>query len=222
MTSVSETAVQDYFNPIWQVHLARQLRLAWFYFDPLGTFAPLAGLLRLISCPTTISSHNHYYCSTTSLGPAARFGNFHPLVRFAPFGPCPVLGNLLRLLVIFVGRNTVPAVLRTLYFLPRFACTASCSLLAPRLLPCSHRAVVLACTVPRVRQLGLAIFLRSSVSLRLTPALRSSTSSNGSLSYSLEGIRYLQCSALAVSYLVCWHCVLLLACTTSASFLVSS
>ena len=49
--------------------------------------------------------------------------------------------------------------------------------------------MVLACTVPRVRQLGLAIFLRSSVSLRLTPALRSATSSNGSLSYSLEGIR---------------------------------
>jgi len=61
MTSVSETAVQTYFCPVQQVCLARQLRLAWFYFDPLGTFAPLAGLHRLISCLTTISSHNHYY-----------------------------------------------------------------------------------------------------------------------------------------------------------------
>ena len=143
MASASEIAVQNYFCPVRQVRLARQLRLAWFYFDPLGTFkfAPLAGLLRLISCPTTISSgrlHNHYYRSTTSLGPAAWFGNFPPLVRFAPLGPCPVtvLGNLLRLLVVFVGRNTVPAVLHTLSFLPRFACTVSCSLLAPRLLPC--------------------------------------------------------------------------------------
>ena len=63
MTSVSKTAVQTYFCPVQQVCLARQLRLAWFYFDPLGTFAPLAGLHRLISCPTTISSHNHYYSS---------------------------------------------------------------------------------------------------------------------------------------------------------------
>ena len=70
----------------------------------------LAGLLRLISCPTTVSSgrsHNHYYRSTTSLGPAAWFGNFLPLVRFAPLGPCPVLGNFFKqILVIFVGRNT--------------------------------------------------------------------------------------------------------------------
>jgi len=63
MTSVSETAVQTYFCLVQQVCLARQLCLAWFYFDPLGTFAPLAGLHRLISCPTTISSHNHYYRS---------------------------------------------------------------------------------------------------------------------------------------------------------------
>ena len=63
MTSVSETAVQNYFCPVQQVCLARQLRLAWFYFDPLGTFASLAGLHRLISCPTTISSNNHYYRS---------------------------------------------------------------------------------------------------------------------------------------------------------------
>jgi len=53
MTSVSETAVQNYFCPVRQVRLARQLRLAWFYFDPLGTFTPLAGLHRLISCPMT-------------------------------------------------------------------------------------------------------------------------------------------------------------------------
>jgi len=33
------------------------------YFDPRGTFAPLTGLHRLISCPMTISSHNHYYRS---------------------------------------------------------------------------------------------------------------------------------------------------------------
>ena len=51
MTSVSETAVQTYFCLFQQVCLARQLRLTWFYFDPLGTFAPLAGLHRLISCP---------------------------------------------------------------------------------------------------------------------------------------------------------------------------
>jgi len=138
MASDSEHAVKNYFCP---VRLARQLNLAWFYFNPLGTFALLAGLLRLISCPTTISSgrsYNHYYHSTTSLGPAAWFGNFPgpPLVKFAPLGPCPVLSNFLkRILVIFVGRNTVPAVLRTHSFLPRFACTASCSLLAPRLLP---------------------------------------------------------------------------------------
>ena len=60
ITSVSETAVQTYFCPVQQVCLAWQLRLAWFYFDPLGTFASLAGLHRLISCPTTISSHNHH------------------------------------------------------------------------------------------------------------------------------------------------------------------
>ena len=72
----------------------------------------------------------------SSLGLAARFGSFPPLVRFDPLGPCPVLCNLLRLLVIFVEENTVPAVLRTFSFLPRFACTASCSLLALRLLPC--------------------------------------------------------------------------------------
>jgi len=104
MTSVSETAIQNHFCLVWQVRLAWQLRLAWFYFDPFGTFAPLAGLHRLISCPTTISSHNHYY-----------------------------------------------------------------------------RSQVLS-----VRQIGLANFLRSFVSLRLTPALRSATSLNGSLSYSLE------------------------------------
>jgi len=63
MTSESDTAVQNYFCPVRQVHLTRQLRLAWVYFDPLGTFAPLAGLHRLISCPTTICSHNHYYRS---------------------------------------------------------------------------------------------------------------------------------------------------------------
>ena len=67
MTSVSETAVQTYFCLVQQVRLAQQLHLAWFYFDPLGTFAPLAGLHHLISCPTTISSHNHYYCSQVLL-----------------------------------------------------------------------------------------------------------------------------------------------------------
>jgi len=123
MTSTSETAVQNYLCPVWQVRLPRQLRLVWFYFDPLGTFAPLEGLFRLMSCPTTI-------------GPETWFGIFPLFVRFAPLGPCPVLSNFLKqLLVVFVGRNTVPAVLRTRSFLPRFACTASCSLLALRLLP---------------------------------------------------------------------------------------
>jgi len=51
------------FAQFGRFDLARQLRLAWFYFDPLGTLAPLAGLHRLISCPTTISSHNHYCLS---------------------------------------------------------------------------------------------------------------------------------------------------------------
>jgi len=117
MPSVSETAVQTYFCPVQQVCLARQLRLAWFYFDPLGTFVPLAGLHRLISCPTTISSHNHYYhlqvLSARQLSFAiflrslAWIGKFPLLIRFAPLDPCPALGNFFkRLLVIFVGRNT--------------------------------------------------------------------------------------------------------------------
>jgi len=72
----------------------------------------------------------------SSLDPAARFGNFPPLVRVAPLDPCPVLCNLLRLLVIFVAKNTLPAVLRTFSCLPRLACTVSFSLLALRLLAC--------------------------------------------------------------------------------------
>jgi hypothetical protein len=97
--------------------LARQLRLAWFYFDPLGTFASLAGLHRLISCPTTISSHNHYYRSQVLsarqlsfaifLRSLALIGKFPLLICFAPFDPCPALGNFFKqILVIFVGRNT--------------------------------------------------------------------------------------------------------------------
>jgi len=113
MTSVSKTAVQTYFCQVRQIRLARQLRLA----DPLGTFAPLAGLHRLISCPTTISSHNHYYrsqvLSARQLGLAiflcslTWIGRFPPLISFAPLDPCPALGNFFtRLFVIFVGRNT--------------------------------------------------------------------------------------------------------------------
>jgi len=87
MTSVSETAVQNYLCPVRQVRLARQRRLLWFYFDPLGTFAPLAGLHRLISCPTTISSHNHYYrsqvLSARQLG-LAIFLRVLGLLRLAP------------------------------------------------------------------------------------------------------------------------------------------
>jgi len=49
MASASETAVQSYFCPVRKVCLGRQLGLGWFYFDPLGTFASLARLLRLIS-----------------------------------------------------------------------------------------------------------------------------------------------------------------------------
>jgi len=115
MTSVSETAVQTYFCPVQQVCLARQLHLAWVYFDPLGTFAPLAGLHRLISCPTTISSHNHYYRSQVLSARQISFtiflrswiGKFPLLIRFAPLDPCPALGNFFKqILVIFVGRNT--------------------------------------------------------------------------------------------------------------------
>jgi len=121
MTSVSETTVQTYFCPVQQVCLARQLRLAWFYFDPLGTFTPLAraGSHRLISCPTIISSHNHCYRSQVLsarqlsfaifLRSLAWIGIFPLLIRFAPLDPCPgpALGNFFkRILVIFVGRNT--------------------------------------------------------------------------------------------------------------------
>jgi len=146
----------------------------------------------LISCPTIISSHNHYYCSQVlsarQLG-LAIFLRSLGLLRLA----LDVLCNLLRLLVIFVEKNTVPAVLRTFSFLPRFACTASCSgparsTSASLLAPCCGSRLY--CASPsRVRQLGLANFLHSLVLLCLTPALRSATSSNGSLSYSLEGIR---------------------------------
>jgi len=72
-------------------------------------------------------------------GNLAWLGNFAPLGDFqvALIGPCPALGSLLQqLLLIFFGMNTVPEVLLTLTFLPRFMCTASCSLLAPLLFPC--------------------------------------------------------------------------------------
>ena len=141
MTSVSETAVQTYFCPIQQVCLARQLRLAWFCFDPLGTFAPLAGLHRLISCPTTISSHNHYYCSQVlsarqlSFSLLAWIGKFPLLICFAPFDPCPAaLGNFFtRILVIFVGRNT--SAVATTRTATRNSDTPSAS---PRELPTRH------------------------------------------------------------------------------------
>jgi len=97
MTSVIEIAVHTYFCPVQQVCLARQVRLAWFYFDPLGTFAPLAGLHRLISCPTTISSNNHYYRSQVLsvrqlsfaifLRSLAWIGKFPLLICFAPLTP---------------------------------------------------------------------------------------------------------------------------------------
>ena len=82
MTSVSEIAVQTYFCPVQQVCLARQLRLVWFYFDPLGTFAPLAGLHRL----PDLLPDNYQFAQplrfASSLGPAAKFRNFPPLVSF--------------------------------------------------------------------------------------------------------------------------------------------
>jgi len=105
MTLVNETAVQTYFCPVQQVCLALQLRLVWFYWDPLGTFAPLAGLHRLISCPTTISLYNHYYRSQVLsarqlsfaifLRSLAWIGKFPLFIRFAPLDPCPALGNFL-------------------------------------------------------------------------------------------------------------------------------
>jgi len=160
MTSVSETAVQTYFCPVQQGHgcLARQLRLAWFHFDALGTFAPLVGLHGLISCLTTISLHNHYYSLQVLSARQLSFAIFLRLL------------GLLRLAPVL--------------------CSATCygslsySLKKIRYQHCGSR---LYCASPScVRQLGLANFLRSFVSLSLTPALRSATSSNGSLSYSLE------------------------------------
>jgi len=146
VASASEHAVQNYFCPVRQVRLARQLRLAWFYFDPLGTFAPLAGLLHLISCPTTISpgrSHNLYYHSTTSLGPAAWFDSFPPLVWFAPLGPCPVLSNFLKRLLVILSS------LEGIRYLQCSALAATVSyldLIVLRLAPCSHHVCFLGST----------------------------------------------------------------------------
>jgi len=144
MTSVSEIAVQTNFCPLQQVCLARQLRLPWFYFDPLGTFTPLGGLLRLISFPTTISSHNHYYRSQVLSARQLSFaiflrsftwiGKFPLLICFAPFDPCFALGNFFtRILVIFVGRNT--SVVTTTHTATRNSDTPPAS---PRELPTSH------------------------------------------------------------------------------------
>ena len=177
------------FAQFGRFDLARQLRLAWFYFDPLGTLAPLAGLHRLISCPTTISSHNHYclslVLSARQLG-LVIFLRSLGLIRLAPvLCSATCYGSLSYSLE---KKNTVPAVLRTFSFLHRIACTAARPTSASLLAPCCGSRLY--CASPsRVRQLGLAHFLCSLVSLRLTPALRSATSSNGSLSYSLEGIR---------------------------------
>ena len=66
---------------------------------PAGRFAPLDLL------PTDYQFAQPLLPLASSLGPAARFGNFPPLVWFAPLGPCPVLCNLLRLLVIFVEKK---------------------------------------------------------------------------------------------------------------------
>ena len=132
MTSVSKTAVQTYFCQVRQIRLARQLRLA----DPLGTFAPLAGLHRLISCPTTISSHNHYYSSQVLSARQLRFAIFLRSLGLLRLTPVLCSATCYGCLSYSLKKNTVPAVLRTFSFLPRFACTASGSLLALRLLPC--------------------------------------------------------------------------------------
>ena len=79
------------------------------------------------------SCGSRLYCASRT---AAWLGNFPPLISFAPLDPCPALVNFLkRLLVIFVGRNTVPAVLRTRSFL--------FGLLALRLAPCLHHVCFL-------------------------------------------------------------------------------
>ena len=89
-------------------------------FAPLGSFALLCSFSRLVNF--------------SSPGNKAWIGNFAPLSDFAPIGPCPALGSSLQqLLLILFGMNTVPAVLLTITFLPRFMCIFPCSLLAPSL-----------------------------------------------------------------------------------------
>ena len=132
MTSVSETEVQTYFCPVQQVCLARQHCLALFYFDPLGTFAPLAGLHRLVSCPTTISSHNNYYRSQVLLAQQPGFAIF--LRSLGLFRLAPILCSATCYSSFSYSLKKIRY--HTFSFLPRFACTASCSLLALHLLPC--------------------------------------------------------------------------------------
>jgi len=101
------------------------------HFDPATSINRLAPSLRLTALLCLVALLR----SITSW-PAASLG-FPPLVSFAPCGPCPALGSFLKqLLVIFFGRNTVPAVLLTRTFLPHFACTVYWFLLTPRPVPC--------------------------------------------------------------------------------------
>jgi len=92
-------------------------------FAPLGSFALLCSFVWLVNFSWP--------------GNKAWLGNFAPLGDFALIRSCPALGSFLATAPsIFFGMNTVPAVLLTLTFLPRFMYTASCSLLAPLLFPC--------------------------------------------------------------------------------------
>jgi len=164
--------------------------------DPLGTFAPLAGLHRLISCPTTISSHKHDYrsqvLSAQQLGLAIFLRSL----------------SLLRLAPVLCSATCYGSLSYSFRKLRYQQCSALIvfylDLLALRLAPCSLYVCFLVSTV---LWFSLVLCLTESRAAaqawigkfpllisfappgRLTLALRSATSSNGSLSYSLEGIR---------------------------------
>jgi len=98
----------------------------------------------LISFPTTISPHNHYYRSPVLsarqlsfaifLRSLAWIGKFPLLICFAPFDPCPALGNFFTwILVIHVGRNT--STVATTHTATRNSDTPPAS---PRELPTCH------------------------------------------------------------------------------------
>jgi len=159
------------------------------YFDPRGTFAPLTGLHRLISCPMTISSHNHYYRSQVLSAWQLGFAIF--LRSLVLLSLAPVLcsatcyGSLSYSLkkIRYQQCSTL-----SVFYLDLLAlCLAPCSLYVCFLVSIVlWFSPVLCLTESRT---SAWIGNRSFVSLRLTPALRSATSSNDSLSNLLKGIQ---------------------------------